>query len=99
MVPDLPSHRQDLLAGLNVNRLYSWDINKLGWLKAGKNGAVVTSSLDQLLKAYTPSVENCAEGRYGGSFTQGTEIDKPLGGRGRRLTDVYPFLRGVHIWQ
>ena len=61
-----------------MNGLDGWDINKLGWLKAGKKGGVVTSSLEQLAQAFVATVENCASGRYGGTFTKGAEVDRQL---------------------
>ena len=101
-MPDHPSHSHTLLAGVNVNGLDGWDINKLGWLKAGKKGGVVTSSLEQLVKAFVPTVENCADGRYGGTFTKGVEVDRLLVdglGQKRRLTDVYPFIGDIRVWR
>jgi len=100
VVPDHPSHKHTLLPGLDVNGLDGWDIHKLGWLKAGKLGAVVTSSLEQLVQSYIPVVKNCAAGKYEGSFTSGIEINKnEVGGQGRSLTEVYPFISGVRIWR
>ena len=97
MVPDHPSHRHTLLAGLDVNGLDGWDIHKLGWLKAGKKGKFVSASLDHLVHLFSPVVENCADGKYSGSFVSG-EIDR-LDIGGRRLTEEFPFLTDVHVWR
>ena len=97
VVPDHPSHRHSLLTGLHVNGLDEWDINKLGWFKAGKRSSFVTSSLEQLSQQFLPTVESCAEGRYYGSFASG-EIDKPDIG-GARVTEEFPFISDIHVWR
>ena len=97
VVPGTTSHRNSLLTALNVNGLDEWDINKLGWLKAGKMNRFVTSSLEQLSQHFLPSVQSCAEGEYSGYFARG-EIDKQDIG-GREVTAEYPFLADVHVWR
>ena len=97
VVPDHPSHRHTLLAGLDVNGLDGWDIHKLGWLKAGKNKNFVTASLNRLVNLFSPSVESCSDGKYSGSFSSG-EIDRHDIG-GRKLTEEFPFLVDVHVWR
>ena len=96
-MPDHPSHRHTLLAGLDVNGLDGWDIHKLGWLKAGKKDKFVSASLDHLVQLFSPVVESCADGKYSGSFVSG-EIDR-LDIGGRRLTEEFPFLTDVHVWR
>ena len=97
VVPDHAGHRHRLLTGLHVNGLDGWDINKLGWLKAGKKGKFITSSLEQLRQRFLPTVESCAEGSYSGSFVSG-EIDK-LDIGGRMVTEEFPFLTDIHVWR
>ena len=63
-MPDHPSHRHTLLAGLDENGLDGWDIHKLGWLNAGKKGKFVSASLDHLVQLFSPVVESCADGKY-----------------------------------
>ena len=93
------SQRHSLLAGLEVNELDSWDVRKLGWLKAHKNGEMVTSSYQQLAASFLPTVTSCSSGVTEGKFRQTVEIDKGLEGRGRSVTVVHPFIKGVRVWQ
>ena len=90
-------HRHTLLAGLPVNSLDSWDINKLGWLKIDNSGRLATPSLQQLQQQFLPTVNSCAGGEYSGSFARGF-IDNPDIG-GTSVTEEFPFVSNIHVWQ
>ena len=96
-----PAHSHTLLSGLTINELDGWDVTKLGWMKAGGRGEVVTASLEQLAQAFSPQVESCAGGRHRGSFASSVKIDEAElgGGGGRPLHHLYPFVAGVRVWR
>ena len=94
-----PGQKHSLVAGLEVNGLNGWDVTRLGWMKIGPKGSLVTGGLQQLVQAYRPRVESCTAGKYEGSFAHGTQIDRSLGRQGKRVTDVHTFLRGVRVWK
>ena len=90
-------HRHTLLAGLPVNNLDSWDINKLGWLKIDNSGRLATPSLQQLQQQFLPTVDSCAGGRYSGVFARGFIDKQDIGGTS--VTEEFPFVSNIHVWQ
>ena len=59
-----------LQAGLAFNELEGWDPGKLGWVKLGRGGGLVSRGLDQLAAHFLPRVDNCGRGDTQGHFTR-----------------------------
>ena len=74
-----------LEAGLAFNELDGWDPAKLGWVKLGRGGGLVSRGLDQLAAHFLPRVENCGRGDTSGHFTRCCTQDI-----NRSLKSVFP---------
>ena len=59
-----------LQGGLAFNELEGWDPGKLGWVKLGRGGGLVSRGLDQLAAHFLPRVDNCGRGDTQGHFTR-----------------------------
>lgn len=85
-----------LIAGVEVNSLNGWDLDKFGWLKTDPEGHAVTSKLSQLLHRFTPKVESCANQRYSGKITGG-KVNLAGGLGGYILTEKHPFVSRLSV--
>ena len=45
---------QSLMTGVSLNSLNTWDVDRLGWVKLGPGGKLVTQSMDQLGRYFVP---------------------------------------------
>ena len=45
---------QTLMTGVSLNSLNTWDVDRLGWVKLGPGGKLVTQSMDQLGRYFVP---------------------------------------------
>ena len=94
-LPDHADHH--LRSGVPLNGLDTWDVTKLGWVKLGPTGALVTPSVDTLSRYFVPSVTNCVNGAITGHFT--TAIINKSGLEGRDVTQDYSFISDVRVWR
>ena len=93
-----PTSSHQLIAGLDLNSLHSWDVTKPGWIKAGaRPGQFLSHNLDQLTSHFRPDVTDCGAGHLKASFSR-VFIDRTELG-GREVRQEFPFISRVRVWE
>ena len=90
--------RSQLMAGLDINGLHTWDVTRPGWVKAGpRPGEFLTQNLGQLAHHFRPEVTNCGGGQLTAAFSRVFIDQAELGGR--EVRQEFPFISGVRVWE
>ena len=65
-----PESHGHLVTGVPLNDLNTWDVDRLGWVKVGQGGHLVSQNMEQLVRYFVPTVNNCVTGETAGHFTR-----------------------------